>query len=164
MIWSIYDQYWTNFNLVVWRMYLKSILYLGNIISQGGMITEAALRIVLLTNSSQNWTRTHARQILAIANRISNIFLWRTHELFIGSSVKSRLWFNLSLPPLYIYNLERSCCQCHSTSAMKDCRPVVPGGAPPNFDRSVNPISTKRGRLCPPNNTAPPNFHNLWQP
>ena len=35
-------------------------------------------------------------------NRISNLFLWRTHELFIGSSVKSRLWFNLSLPPLYI--------------------------------------------------------------
>ena len=39
-------------------------------------------------------------------------------------------------------------------------RPVVPGGAggamaPPNFGRSVNPISTKGGRLCPPNNTSP---------
>ena len=37
-------------------------------------------------------------------------------------------------------------------------RPVVPGGAggamaPPDFGRSVNPISTKGGRLCPPNNT-----------
>ena len=31
-------------------------------------------------------------------------------------------------------------------------RPVVPGGAmaPPNFNRSVNPTSTKGGRLCPP--------------
>ena len=38
-------------------------------------------------------------------------------------------------------------------------RGVVPGGAggamaPPDFDRSVNPISTKGGRLCPPNNTG----------
>ena len=35
------------------------------------------------------------------------------------------------------------------------CRGVVPGGAgggmaPPDFGRSVNPISTRRGRLCPP--------------
>ena len=39
-----------------------------------------------------------------------------------------------------------------------------PGGAegamaPPDFDRSVNPISTKEGRLCPPNNT--PGFSDL---
>ena len=39
-----------------------------------------------------------------------------------------------------------------------DDRPVVPGGAggamaPPDMGRSVNPISTKGGRLCPPNNT-----------
>ena len=37
-------------------------------------------------------------------------------------------------------------------------RPVVPGGAggamaPPHFGRSVNPFSTKGGRLCPPNYT-----------
>ena len=40
-------------------------------------------------------------------------------------------------------------------------RPVVPGGAggaktPPDFGRSVNPISTRRGRLCPP--------HYYWHP
>ena len=45
-------------------------------------------------------------------------------------------------------------------------RPVVPGSArgamaPQYFDRSVNPISTKRGRLCPPNNTGTPVFSDL---
>ena len=42
-----------------------------------------------------------------------------------------------------------------------DCeyRGVVPGGAggamaPPDFGTSVNPISAKGGRLCPPNNTG----------
>ena len=47
-----------------------------------------------------------------------------------------------------------------------NARPVVPGGAggakaPPNFGRSVNPISTKWGRLCPPNNTGTPEFLDL---
>ena len=42
-------------------------------------------------------------------------------------------------------------------------RPVVPGGAggamaPPIFGRSVNPISTKGGRLYPPNITGTPGF------
>ena len=45
-------------------------------------------------------------------------------------------------------------------------RPVVPGGAGgamalPNFGRSVNPILTKGGRLCPPNNTGTPKFSDL---
>ena len=45
-------------------------------------------------------------------------------------------------------------------------RPVVPGGAggamaPPFFGRSVNPISTKGDRLCPPNNTGTPGFSDL---
>ena len=30
-------------------------------------------------------------------------------------------------------------------------RGVVPGGAAPDFGRSVNPISTRGDRLCPPN-------------
>jgi hypothetical protein len=30
--------------------------------------------------------------------------------------------------------------------------------APPVFGRSVNPISTKAGRLCPPNDTGTPGF------
>ena len=39
-------------------------------------------------------------------------------------------------------------------------RPVVPGGAggamaPPIFGRSVNPISTEGGTLCPPHNYVP---------
>ena len=33
--------------------------------------------------------------------------------------------------------------------------------APPDFGRSVNPISTKGGRLCPPNNTGTPGFSDL---
>ena len=44
------------------------------------------------------------------------------------------------------------------------CRPVVPGCAMahPNFGRSVNPISTRGDRLCPPNyTTATPGFSNL---
>ena len=45
-------------------------------------------------------------------------------------------------------------------------RPVVPGGAggamaPPDFGRLVNPISTKGGRLCPPNNAGTPGFLDL---
>ena len=45
-------------------------------------------------------------------------------------------------------------------------RPVVPGSAgdamaPPDFGRSVNPISTKGGRLCPPYNTGTPGFSDL---
>ena len=45
-------------------------------------------------------------------------------------------------------------------------RPVVPGGAggamaPPDFGRSVNPISTRWGRLCPPNNIGTPGFSDL---
>ena len=32
---------------------------------------------------------------------------------------------------------------------------------PPDFGRSVNPISTKGGRLCPPNNTGTPGFSDL---
>ena len=45
-------------------------------------------------------------------------------------------------------------------------RPVVSGGAggamaPPDFGRSVNPISTKGDRLCPPNITGTPRFFDL---
>ena len=45
-------------------------------------------------------------------------------------------------------------------------RPVVPGGAggamaPSDFVRSVNSISTREGRLCPPNNTGAPGFSDL---
>ena len=42
-------------------------------------------------------------------------------------------------------------------------RGVVPGGAmaPPDFGKSVSPISTKGGRLCPPNNTGTPGFSDL---
>ena len=35
------------------------------------------------------------------------------------------------------------------------------GLAPPDFDGSVNPISTKGGRLYPPNNTGTPEFSDL---
>ena len=45
-------------------------------------------------------------------------------------------------------------------------RPVVPEGAglamaPPDFGRSVNPISTKGGRLCPPSNTSNPDYQTF---
>jgi hypothetical protein len=33
--------------------------------------------------------------------------------------------------------------------------------APPDFGRSVNPISTEGGRLCPSNNTGTPGFSDL---
>ena len=38
-------------------------------------------------------------------------------------------------------------------------RPVVPGGG--GGGRSVNLISTRRGRLCPPNDTGTPGFSDL---
>jgi hypothetical protein len=49
---------------------------------------------------------------------------------------------------------------------MHGLRPVVPWGAggamaPPNFGRSVNPISTKEGSLFPLNNTGTPGFSDL---
>ena len=37
----------------------------------------------------------------------------------------------------------------------------VARGAPPDFGRSINPISTRGSRLCPPNNTGTPGFSNL---
>ena len=45
-------------------------------------------------------------------------------------------------------------------------RGVVPGDAggamvPPDFGRSVNPISILGGRICPPNNTGTPRFSDL---
>ena len=51
----------------------------------------------------------------------------------------------------------------HILWCRKSHRPVVPGDAggamePPNFGISVNPISTKGGRLCPPNYTGTPEF------
>ena len=54
----------------------------------------------------------------------------------------------------------------HRQRCLPAARPVVPGGAggamaPPDFGRSVNPISTKGGRLCPPNNTGTPGFSDL---
>ena len=33
--------------------------------------------------------------------------------------------------------------------------------APPDFFRTVNPISTRRDRSCPPNNTGTPGFSDL---
>ena len=52
------------------------------------------------------------------------------------------------------------------TSVLQISRGVVHGGdrsamAPPDFGRSVNPISTRRRRLCPPNNTGTPGFSDL---
>ena len=34
-------------------------------------------------------------------------------------------------------------------------------GATPGFGRSVNPVSTKEDRLCPPNNTGTSGFSDL---
>ena len=53
-----------------------------------------------------------------------------------------------------------------AVSCLLELRPVVPGGAggamaPPDFGRWVNPISTKWGRLCPPNNTSTLGFSDL---
>ena len=45
----------------------------------------------------------------------------------------------------------------------KGVAPGVAKGAmaPPYFGRSVNPISTSGGSLCPPNNTGTPGFSDL---
>jgi hypothetical protein len=37
----------------------------------------------------------------------------------------------------------------------------VPGGLAPDFGRSVNPISTRGSRLCPPYNTGTAGFSDL---
>ena len=44
-----------------------------------------------------------------------------------------------------------------SESSIQACRTM----APPDFVRSVNPISTMGGRLCPPNNTGTSGFSDL---
>ena len=45
---------------------------------------------------------------------------------------------------------------------LQACRPWgSPGVAPPDFDRSVNPISTKGGSLCPPNDAGTLGFSDL---
>ena len=47
--------------------------------------------------------------------------------------------------------------------ALQLLRGVVSGGtmAPPDFGRSVNPISTIKSRSCSPNNTGTPGFSDL---
>ena len=65
--------------------------------------------------------------------------------------------FKLHFAPLYIINY---------VYITVFSRPVVPGGdggamAPPDFGKSVNPISTRGGRLCPPNNTGTHGFSDL---
>ena len=50
---------------------------------------------------------------------------------------------------------------CRESVCIMSHRPVIPAGAggamaPPDFGRSVNPISTRRGRLCP--------LHYYWHP
>ena len=42
--------------------------------------------------------------------------------------------------------------------------PWVSPPAPPDFGRSVNPISTMGGRLCPPNNTGTLDFQTFLRP
>ena len=49
---------------------------------------------------------------------------------------------------------------------LPNSRGVVPGDAggaiaPPDYGRSINLISTKGDRLCPPNNTDTPGFSDL---
>ena len=46
-----------------------------------------------------------------------------------------------------------------TVSSAQACRPCAM--ASPDLDRLVNPISTKGGRLCPPNNTGIPGFSDL---
>jgi hypothetical protein len=58
------------------------------------------------------------------------------------------------------------CHGCYLGVTCYDIRPVVPGGAggamaPPDFGRSVNPISINGDRLWPPNNTGTPGFSDL---
>ena len=60
------------------------------------------------------------------------------------------------------YDLVKKCLSIYSR-----CRGVVPVGArnamaPTDFGRSVNPISTRVGRLSPPNNTGTPGFSNQF--
>ena len=55
----------------------------------------------------------------------------------------------------YILSIFGATCEAHRPS-----RGVVPGGAP-DFGRSVNPISTRGVRLCPPKNTDIPGFSAL---
>ena len=99
------------------------------------------------------------------------------HKWFLVLT-KLLLWFNLRLlwllaeaeavvsaPPtasteLYcIQGLRNRRCGCV-------CRPVLPGHPQraPDYGRSVNPISTKGGRLCPPNNTGTPDFQTFRRP
>ena len=51
-------------------------------------------------------------------------------------------------------------------SNIVNVRPVFPGDAgdvmaPPDFGRSVNSISTRRGRLYPPKNAGTPGFSDI---
>ena len=70
---------------------------------------------------------------------------------------------------LFLFATNKQLRRVTKTLLLKKCWPdrgVVPGGArvamaPPDFGRSVNPISTKGGRLCPPYNTGSPGFSDL---
>ena len=52
--------------------------------------------------------------------------------------------------------------RCLFSECSQACRPGGAAKAPPDFGRSVNPISTGAGgRLCLPNNTGTPGFSDL---
>ena len=62
---------------------------------------------------------------------------------------------------LKITTLSRFKCSCCALQ-LQGCRPRGGGAmAPSDFVRSVNSISTREGRLCPPNNTGAPGFSGL---
>ena len=79
-----------------------------------------------------------------------------------GSPVAFKIWWGqLYLPyPQILIDIGLP------AKKLGETRPVVPGGvggtmAPPDLGKSVNPISTKGDRLCPPNNTGPQGFSDL---
>ena len=94
------------------------------------------------------------------------------HKWFLVLT-KLLLWFNLRLLWL-LASWGWSCCISTTNGldwavlysgppeqevrvCVQACRPW----APPDFGRSVNPISTKGGRSCPPNNTGIDGFSDL---
>ena len=99
-----------------------------------------------------------------------------TNDCYPGIGTKIKRLKKGSKPTKYLPFLNKDVCignkivgkvvDFESVAIEEPVRPAVPGGAgdsiaPPDFGRSVNPISTKGGKLCPPNNTGTPGSSDL---
>ena len=92
-------------------------------------------------------------------------FNWKKMVWFISLHLKNGLTSRTTT----VLNSSSPCLLLKFFSLFEFSRGSVPGGAlaPPDFGRSVDPISTRRDRICQPHQSlllAPPDFQTFRRP